>query len=120
MSIYDRSTWPAPRENPLIQLFEQDKEWYTNAEILEALGYGDTKRSLISSWPTLAAQIGDDHTAITTRGLLLGGADRHPRSGGVERCFTRKALILIAMRAQTVNAAAFCDWLAADFALPVF
>lgn len=118
MSIYDRSTWPDHTENPLILLFENNQEWYTNAEIMAALGYTDQKRSLISQWPTLAEQIGEEHTGTISRGLMVPDADRQRRGGGTERYFTRKAFVLIAMRAQTVNAAAFCDYVAEDFAFP--
>lgn len=114
VTIYDRSKWPNANNNPLIMLFEREGDWFSNTELLAALGYSSAKKSLIAQWPTLAQQLGDGDTAIAERGLLLGDSRRQPRGGGVERYFSRKALVLIAMRAQTVNAAAFCDWLAEE------
>lgn len=119
MTIYDRSKWPAEDHNPLIILFESEADWFSNSEVLAALGYGDTKRSLISQWPTLAEQLGEGETAIAERGLMVADNRRQPRGGGLERYYSRKAVALIAMRAQTVNAAAFCDWLAAETAADV-
>lgn len=117
MSIYDRSTWPAPAANPMVILFERGDAWYSNAEILAALGY-PPKRSLISQWPTLLEQIGEDGTAIAARGWLAPGEGRQPQGGGQERLYSRKALVFIAMRAQTSIAASFCDYLAEDLASP--
>lgn len=113
-SIYDRSRWPTPASNPLIQLFERGDDWFSNSELLIALGYSTRKKSLIAQWPTLAEQLGDTETSVAERGLATPNAARQPRGGGVERYFSRKALVLIAMRAQTINAASFCDWLAED------
>lgn len=116
MSIYDRAAWPHPSANPLIVLFERGDEWVSNSELLAALGYVSHKKSLIAQWPSLAEQLGAD-TAVAERGLMIPDSSRQPRGGGVERYFNRKALVLIAMRAQTSTAAAFCDWLAANSAL---
>lgn len=117
MSIYDRSTWPDPRANPLVLLFERGDHWYSNTEILTALGY-EPRRSLISQWPTLAEQLGEGETAVRNRGLLVIDDKRQPRTGGLERYFSRKALIIIAMRAQSANAAAFCNYIADAVAAP--
>lgn len=117
MSIYDRAAWPKRSHNPLIQLFESGSEWFSNTELLRALGYTSRKKSLISQWPTLAAQLGEDETCVAERGLMIPESRRQPRTGGLERYFSRKAIVLIAMRAQTINAAAFCDWIAEEAAL---
>lgn len=116
MSAYDRSAWPDAERNPLVQLLRREDEWFSNAEILEALGYGGTKRSLISQWPTLASQLGDDDTVVESRGVMFVDNKPQGRTGGLERKYSRKALVLIAMRAQTTNAAAFRDWVAARVA----
>ena len=116
MSIYDRDAWPDPSANPLITILEREGEWISNAELLVALGYSSCKKSLIAQWPTLAEQLGAD-TIIAERGLAVPNAERQPRGGGRERYFSMKALVLIAMRAQTVNAVAFCDWIAAGAAI---
>lgn len=117
--IYDRSRWPEPAANPLIVLLERDAEWYTNKEVVAALGADGSRKSIFAQWPSLAQQLGDEHTAIISRGLLVPTAERQGRQGGQERCFSKKALIIIGMRAQTVNAAAFRDWIADGLAADI-
>ena len=118
MDIYDRRFWPSPAANPLVNLFERDSDWYSNKEIVAALGLSATRpKALISQWPTLIDQIGEDNTALAERGLMLPTSERGRRAGGLERYYTKKALVLIAMRAQTTTAAAFRDCLAEDHEL---
>lgn len=119
MSIYDRSQWPAPASNPLILMFERGDEWYSSSEINACIdpARADAKRSLISNWPTLRLQIGEEDTVLRGRDWILKSAAPQGRTGGLERYYSRKAVILIAMRAQSVNAAAFRDWLAEGIVL---
>jgi hypothetical protein len=112
MGIYDRSKWPSPEANPLVLMLRRGDHWYSNAEILAALGVGTLNRSLVSQWPTLLDQIGANETTVQRRGWYEEAPTAQPRGGGQERYYSRKALVIIGMRAQTPNAAAFRDWLA--------
>lgn len=114
MSIYDRSNWPRHDSNPLILMFDRGDDWYSSTEINACIDpiRATAKRSLISNWPTLGEQIGDTETVLRSRDWLTSSAQPQGRTGGLERYYSRKAVLLIAMRAQSVNAAAFRDWLA--------
>lgn len=114
MDIYDRALWPSPDENPLIQLFLSGDDWISNQDINAAISLerASQKRSLISQWQTLASQIGVSETRLVGTAMAVSTRGAHSQTGGVTREFSRKALILIATRAQAVNAAAFLDWLA--------
>lgn len=113
--IYDRSRWPAADCNPLVVMLERNDLWYTNTEMVRALGVESSRpKALISQWPTLLQQIGEDHTALVSRGWITPTGERGKQAGGQERCFSREALVVIGMRAQTPNAAAFRDWIAED------
>lgn len=114
MSIYDRSKWPSHEANPLVLMLKRGDQWYSNTEILAGLGYGGANRSLVSQWPTLLDQIGKTETTVEQLGWMSPAPQAQPRGGGQERFYSRKALVIIAMRAQTVNAAAFRDWLAEE------
>jgi prophage antirepressor-like protein len=116
MSIYDRKAWPSPENNPLVIMLERGEEWFSNAEIVAALGSPPGK-SILAQWPTLAEQIGEDHTGIVARGFITPTTERRASHGGQERVFSKKALVIIAMRAQTANAAAFRDCVAERLAI---
>lgn len=101
-------------------MVERDAEWFSNGEIIAALGgKGGRHKSILAQWPTLAEQIGEEHTGIVARGTINLTTERRPSHGGQERVFSKKALILIGMRAQTANAAAFRDWLAEGLVVDV-
>lgn len=112
MSIYDRAAWPSPEANPIILLLTRGDAWFSNREILASLGYNDSKKSLVSQWPTLIEQIGEAETVIERLGWMTPANEPQPQGGGQERYFSAKAVAIIAMRAQTANAAAFRDWAA--------
>ena len=116
--IHDRANWPSPVSNPLIILFERDADWFSNTEIVAALGWRKGRsRSIVGQWPTLLEQLDPNDTIVTSRYSSVSDGQKAPQAGGQERYFTKKALALIAMRAQTVNAAAWRDWLASDLEL---
>lgn len=114
MDIYDRTNWPSPDANPLVILLRRGDEWYSNVEVVAALGLSKG-RALLSNQQALAfgKVIREDDSATVSRDFLTTGKDVQPSNqGGTMRVFNRRALILAAMSARTVNAAAFRDWLA--------
>lgn len=118
--IYDRSKWPSPEANPLVQLVMRGDEWYSNKEVNAAFDVGrqgSKAGSPMSNFKQVIRVIGPSATLLDSRsrGLkrLDGSAAQH---GGSARYYSRKALVLLAMRANTINAAAFRDWLAGGFA----
>jgi len=111
----NRSLWPLVHENPLIALLFGEDEWIDNQMIALALDPTTTavRPSLLAYWPTLNAELGAE-TAFRKEGRIL--SDGHKGGRGIRRVYTKKALILIAMRARTHNADAFRDWLAGNAA----
>ena len=114
MSIYDRSQWPAPEANPLVIMLNRGDEWFSNKELTAALGISGG-RSILAQWPTLIDQIGEQETLVESRYGFLPRGDRG-NHGGLARYYSRKAVVLIAMRAQTPVAAAFRDWVGSRIA----
>lgn len=114
MSIYDRSRWPSPQSNPLVIMLLRGDAWYSNSEINAAISPGvkGLARCFLADWPTLADELGPDQSLIESRSFGKLTNERQGQVGGVERFYSRKALIHIAMRARTPVAAAFRDWLA--------
>ena len=114
--IYDRSRWPSPESNPLVILLQRGDEWYSNKEIVAALGLAP-KRALISTTADkFSRELGPDDTALSGKwGIIPSGKVNAANSGSL-RVFSRRALVLAAMRTNTVNAAAFRDWLATEAA----
>lgn len=108
MSIYDRAGWPPPEHNPLVMIVKRGEALVPQRELLFALGMSRTT-TLLAAWPTLAEQLGDGQTYIESKHYLTPDTKR---TGGLERYYTQKAVIIAGMRAQTSNAAAFRDWLA--------
>ena len=110
MSVFDRTKWPPPEDNPIIQLLGSGRDWFSNTEIGTALGWINNTRAskqVAGHWPDLDATLGADDVRMY----------RPPAEPGCHkprevRQFSRKALVLIAMRARTANTAAFRDWLA--------
>lgn len=116
--IYDRSQWPSPQSNPLVLLLQRGDELYSNQEIVSALGLTPDRALLSSVAPTFKQALADGDTAVTIRGMLVptSGLNRSHSGGGNKRMFSRRALVLAAMRTNTVNAAAFRDWIASEMA----
>lgn len=112
MSIYDRAAWPSPEANPLVILLQRGDDWYSNEEIVIALGLS-AKRALLCNQTVFGQSLAEDDTAIVGAGWLTPGKRVSASHSGQQRVFSRKALVLAAMRTKTVNAAAFRDWLAA-------
>ncbi len=111
MDIYDRSGWPPPDDNPLIALLGRGDEWYDNEEVVAALGL-TAKRALLSQGTIFGKQIGDGDTALMARDWIVPGKQVSRANAGRTRVFSRRAVVLAAMRTNTVNAAAFRDWIA--------
>lgn len=114
MNIYDRAGWPLPEQNPLVQLLLRPGSWVSNKELAEALGLVNTTRSksVTGHWPNVLEELGPSETRIAKgNGAPLGRQ--------TQRFFSKKALILTALRARTVNARGFCDWLASRVAQEV-
>jgi len=118
--IYDRSKWPTAEQNPLVQLLLRGDEWYTNRDINAAFDPARAEKPNGAPMADLAQTmkiIGEGHSAIRTAGggyrVTKANAAAH---GGTERIYSREALVMLAMRANTVNAAAFRAWLASRVA----
>lgn len=111
MDIYDRAAWPSPESNPLVVMLKRGDEWYSNEEIVTALGLS-AKRALLSEGTIFKKQIRDDDAAVVSRDWLRPVKAVTRSNGGTMRVFSRRALVLAAMRTETINAAAFRDWLA--------
>lgn len=111
MDIYDRAGWPPPEQNPLVQLLRSGEEWFSNEQVAVALGLS-AKRALVCNQTTLVRQLRDDDTAIESRSWLIPTKSISASHGGTLRLLSRRGVILAGMRTNTVNAAAFRDWLA--------
>lgn len=111
--IYDRSKWPTPEANPLVIMLLRGDEWYPSQEIVAALGLSPN-RALLAQKTIFGKQIDEGDAAIVSRGFLIQTSK--VRSGGTERLFSRRALVIAGMRTNTVNAAAFRAWLASRVA----
>lgn len=111
MGIYDRSLWPNHDANPLVILLRRGDEWYSNEEIVAALGLTEG-RALMSNQTSFARSLIEGDSALVGKGRLTPSLRISNAHGGSQRVFNRRALILAAMRANTVNAAAFRDWAA--------
>ena len=72
-----------------------------------------SRPSLVSYWPTLNAELGTE-SAYRKHGRVI--RDGHKGGRGTRRVYTKKALVLIAMRARTPTADAFRHWLAENAA----
>lgn len=111
MSIYDRTQWPKPEENPLILMIHRDDEWFSNEEVVAALGLSEG-RALLSNQTAFVQALTDDDTGIVGRDWLTPTRNVSRAHGGAMRVFNRRAVVLVAMRTNTINAAAFRDWMA--------
>lgn len=116
--IYDRTWWPSPSENPIIRLLEADQDWFTNQEVVAALGLGEGRALLSNGLPTFARMLSEGDTAVTVRGQShISSRMNAANSGrGNARLFNRRAVVLAAMRTNTPAAAAYRDWLASQVA----
>ncbi len=119
MDIYDRSIWPSPDRNPLVRMLESGDEWFTNEQIVLALGLAQG-RALMSKGTIFQKQIAEGDAAIVSRGWLTPGTKISRSNGGSLRVFNRRALVMAAMRTDTVNAAAFRDWMASRLTSELF
>lgn len=121
--IYDRSEWPSPEANPLVQLVMRGDEWYSNKEINSALDVGregSKAGAPMANLKQVIRVIGETETVIESRSFGAIQSSRAAfKDGGTARYYSRKALVLLAMRANTINAAAFRDWLAGEFAAAI-
>ncbi|WP_296717799.1 hypothetical protein [Erythrobacter sp.] len=114
--IYDRSLWPTPESNPIVILLKRGDDWYSNKEIVAALGLSPNRALLSNSAARFSREILPEDTAVAGRRGLVGTSRISAAHGGSERLFSRRGLVLAAMRTDTVNAAAFRDWLASEAA----
>lgn len=108
MKTHDRAAWPAPADNPLVLLLQRPDEWISNTELAEALEFTPQSRSkaVVGHYKDLDEELGKGETMLQKRIDPKG----QPR---LVRLYSKKAMVLICMRARTRNAAAFRDWLAA-------
>ena len=76
--------------------------------------YGSCELSFNKAGPTFQRALADGDTAIEKRGQIIpvAGVNRANSGRGNVRLFSRRAVVLAAMRTNTVEAAAFRDWLA--------
>lgn len=118
--IYDRSKWPTPEANPLVQLLLRGDEWYTNREINAAFDPARADKPNGAPMANLAQVmrvIGDGHSMLRRPfGQMMVTKANARAHGGTERFYSREALIMLGMRANTINAAAFRAWLASRVA----
>lgn len=118
--IYDRSKWPPPEANPVVQMVMRGDDWYSNKEVNAAFDVGrkgSKAGSPMSNLKQVIRVIGEAETVIESRSFGAIQSSRAAfKDGGSARYYSRKALVLLAMRANTINAAAFRDWLAGGFA----
>lgn len=114
--IHDRSRWPTPQSNPILQLLLRGDDWYSNKEVVAALGLSPKRALLSNSAARFSREITREDTAVRGRLGVIHTATISPAHAGSERLFSRRALVLAAIRTDTVNAAAFRDWLATQIA----
>lgn len=102
MDIYDRAGWPPPEQNPILGLLRRPDEWFPNSEVVDAFKDPGMVRNQMPVGPTTEAL------------EMLGSETRLEQRGSKtwRRYYTKKAIVLMAMRARTRNARAFRDWLA--------
>lgn len=107
MDIYDRAGWPPPDENPILKLLQSGEDWIENVDVVVAIKGPDASPNQLPVGETVDA-VGDlgEETRLIERESVNG------RRGLRIRVYSKKGLVLIAMRARTLNAAAFRDWLA--------
>lgn len=116
--INDRSVWPDPEDNPIVQMLARGDEWYSNLEVISALGLNEGRALISSLAPAFQRSLAEGDTMATVRGMMLPVAqENRSHSGrGNAHFFNRRAVILAAMRTNTVNGAAFRDWMATEMA----
>jgi prophage antirepressor-like protein len=119
--IYDKSKWPTAGGGLRLMLLS-DQEWFTNEELVTYLGLSTTRALISQSGPTFRRSLADGDTAVMVRGQIIPTSSVNPaHSGrGNVRLFSRRAVVLAAMRTNTVEAAAFRDWLATFVAKEMF
>lgn len=95
-------------ENRLIRLFARGDEWYSNADIVEALkGPGVSLNQMpVGASAKWLLSLGKE----TRLSRLTDASGREV--GQKFRMYSRKGLCLIAMRAQTPTAEGFRHWMA--------
>lgn len=106
MSIYDRSKWPPPEENPILVLLRRDQEWFENRDVVEAFkDEGQVTNQMPVGPTTLYLETLGIETKVDMCGKRVW-----------RRWYTKKGIVLMAMRARTLKAQAFRDWMAAQIA----
>ena len=109
--IYDRALWPTPDANPLVKLMRRGDVWFSNFEVVTALGLSPS-RALMATGTIFSRQIDTLDSAVMSRSYLTPGVGVNRSNGGSVRMFNRRAVVIAAMRTETINAAAFRDWMA--------
>lgn len=109
--IYQKAGWPDPSVNPAVLAYKRGDEWYSNEELVAVLGL-TPRRALLSKGALFGHQIGDDDSALESRGVQYLGKSVNRAHGGMKRMFNRRAFLLAAWRTTTPNAAGFRYWLA--------
>ncbi|MGB7418605.1 MAG: hypothetical protein WA918_05450, partial [Erythrobacter sp.] len=72
MDIYDRSRWPLPETNPILALLDSERDWFTNRQVVVALGLVPT-RALLSTNAAFKRQLNDDDTGFERGGRIYLG-----------------------------------------------
>lgn len=114
--IHDRSRWPEPQSNPILLLLLRGDEWYSNREVVAALGLSPKRALLSHSAARFSREITPEDTAVSGRLGVIQTSTISPAHAGTQRLFSRRAIVLAAIRTDTANAAAFRDWLATQIA----
>ena len=112
--IYDRSKWPPPDLNPLVNLIRQNEEYYSNYQVNVALDPAradQRSRAPLSSWPNLQRMLDTDDTIVAVAGTFYQSPAPLRANQGAQRWWSRRAVIEIALQARTINAVAFRHWL---------
>jgi prophage antirepressor-like protein len=91
---------------PILALLRGKEEWLVNRDIVDALGFANTRgnHSLSGHWGDIESILGAE-----TKMIEPGGRSRQ---GKLLRAYSKKAVVLVTLRARTPNAAAFRLWLA--------
>ncbi|NJR42148.1 MAG: hypothetical protein HC767_05305 [Akkermansiaceae bacterium] len=92
--IYDRTKWPTPEANPLVQLLLRGDEWYTNREINAAFDPARAKKPNGAPMANLAQTmkiIGGGHTMLRMPyGRSIATNANAGTHGGTERLYSRE------------------------------
>lgn len=111
MSVFDRTKWPPPEDNPIIQLLACEDEWLPNPSVAAALGYKMTKGRLAGGHWILTDPAMQQHMRLAR--YQTEDRKGYPKLIGREmRFFSKTGIAILALRGRTPECAAFQAWVA--------